>query len=360
MKIAFVYDRINKIGGAERVLESLHEIWPQAPVYTLVYDRNGAPWAKNWQIHPSFVNRFPGSSRHHEWYFWLAGMAFESFNFNDYDVVISITSAEAKGIIVPSRSLHICYLLTPTKYLWSHTKLYTNPFLAPFLTNARQHDYVAAQRADKIIAISQVVAKRCQKYYHRQPDQVIYPPVSEDVFLSKSKIRIKEYYLLVSRLVPSKRIDLAIAAFNQLKRNLIIVGAGVLESKLKYQARENITFVGQISDKKLADLYQKCRALIFPQEEDFGITAVEAQAAGRPVIAYGRGGAREIILPNATGLLYGSQEAEALVKAVQKADTMTFSSAECIKNARRFSKEKFKTQIKLFVEEQWQTHQKQI
>lgn len=371
MKIAFVYDRVNKIGGAERVLASLHQLWPDAPLYTSVYNPKKALWAKGLKVHTSFLQKIPFVRNHHEWFAWAMPMAFESFNFSSYDIVISVTSAEAKGIITKPETLHICYLLTPTRYLWSHTHFYqtgnyatnknfiTRKLTPIFFSSMRRWDQVASVRPDKIIAISETVARRTRKYYRRIEDAVINPPVNLDLAKADTTVVTpKKYYLLVSRLVPYKRIDVAIEAFNKLGKTLLIVGDGSQKKQLKKIAGENIKFIGRVSQGKLTRYYQKCEALIFPAEEDFGIVCLEAQAAGKPVVAYAKGGAAETIKHLKTGILFKQQTPESLIRAVNLLESRTFDESACKQNATVYSEEKFKNSIKKFVEEAWQQYQK--
>lgn len=365
MKLALVYDRINKLGGAERVLTTLHQLWPDAPIYTSVYDPQHAPWAKNIKIIPSFLNSIPLVRSKHEWFANLMPYAFESFDLSAYDVVISITSAEAKGVITQPHQLHLCYLLTPTRYLWSHRFDYQGGGLIaalrqPFMDSLAAWDLVAASRPDKCIAISQVVANRCQKYYHRQPEQIIYPPVQADFFSTHPSTCThpgENYFLIVSRLVPYKRVDLAIQACNQTGDQLIVVGTGSELSRLKKLAKANTHFAGQVSDQKLACLYHHALGLIFPQEEEFGIAAIEAQAAGIPVIAYQAGSAQEIVLDGQTGTFFNHQTVTDLVQAIASFKTHTWYDKTIKAHAAQFDQHIFARQFKQFVEDSWQ-HQK--
>lgn len=370
MKVALVYDRVNKIGGAERVLETLHQIWPEAPLYTAVYYPQSAPWAKRFKVIPSFLDKFPFAKRRHEAYPYLMPLAFESFSFDDYDVVISITSEAAKGIITKPKTLHICYCLTPTRYLWSGYENYFENKAFRFLTKPivaylRSWDKIAAQRPDIYLATCENVKKRIKKYYGRD-SKVIYPPVDIEKWQMSKKKEIEDYFLVVSRLVGYKKVDLAIEAFNQLSLPLKIIGAGRQIGKLRKMAQKNIEFSGQLTDKELLGYYQRCQAVIFPQEEDFGLVPLEAQASGRPVIAYGKGGALETVVDpaksrrnvriagqEATGLFFTSQTPEALIRAVKRFETMKFSPQACQRNAERFSQARFKQEIKGFVEQQW-------
>ncbi len=354
MKIALVYDRVNKIGGAERVLEAIHEIWPQAPLYTAVYYSQGAPWAKKFKIIPSFLNKWPLAKKHHEFYPWLTPLAFESFDFSDFDLVISITSAEAKGIITKTKTKHLCYCLTPTRYLWSgYDDYFFNKGLRwlaqPIVEWMRGWDQTAAQRPDEYLAISQEVQKRIKKYYHRQ-SVVLYPPVDTEKFHPAEKNQKGDYFLIVSRLVPYKKVDLAVQAFNQLKKPLKIIGEGIEKNRLKEMAKGNIEFLGKLTDQELLSYYQDCRALIFPQEEDFGLVPLEAQACGKPVIAFAGGGALETVIEGRTGTFFKPQRVKALIKKVENFKDQDYQAKDCRTNAEKFNKTIFKENFKKLIE----------
>lgn len=374
MKIAFVYDRVNKFGGAERVLLTLHEIWPEAPLYTAVYNPKTASWASVFEVKSSFLQHLPFATSRHELYPILAPLAFETFDFSSFDVVLSITSAEAKGIITKTNTLHICYCLTPTRYLWSgYTDYIKEPgvgsfnFLARILMRCfsprlRNWDIIASQRPDNYIAISQAVAGRVKKYYKRD-SIVIYPPVDLNTFkVSTKKSKAKQdYFLIVSRLVPYKKIDYVISAFNRLGWKLIIIGDGLDAGRLKNMAKKNIIFVdSNLSDEKLCNYYQNCRALIFAGVEDFGLTSVEAQAAGRPVFAYSGGGVKESIVVNKTGELYDYQNESTLIALLQRVSKKSYDPSDCRISAARFSKMKFKSMMKHTVESLWNNYNKSI
>ncbi len=372
MKVALVYDRINKWGGAERVLLTLHELFPEAPLYTAVADLKKAPWAKVFpKIYTSFLQNIPFFKSCHELVGWLTPLAFETFDFSGYDLVISVTSEAAKGIITHPPTKHVCYCLTPTRYLWSGREFYGRnpqkplnliPFYSlvskPFLHYARLWDTIASARPDVMIAISQAVQKRIKKYYCRD-SKVVFPPLNTNLFKTAEKNRSsnltskakKDYFLVVSRLVPYKRVDLAVKAFNKLGYPLIIVGAGSQEAVLKHMAKSNIKFLGFVSDEKLASVYKNARALIYPQVEDFGLTSVEAQAMGAPVIAYNKGGALDTVIDKVTGVFFDKHTADSLVDAVKRFDRMEFTTLNLINNAERFSKEIFKKNFRKVLEE---------
>lgn len=356
MKVALVYDRVNSWGGAERVLLALHKIWPEAPLFTAVYDPQGASWAKVFKVIPSFINRFPFAPKSHEIYPWLTPLAFECFDFSDFEVVVSVTSADAKGIITKPKTLHVCYCLTPTRYLWSGYENYFRNTIFKILTkpvvrHLRNWDVPASQRPDEFISISQNVARRVKKYYHRD-SVVIYPPV--DVLKWKpTKTNQEDYFLLVSRLVYYKRADIAIEAFNQLGLPLKIVGTGSDCQRLKKMAKNNISFLGQLTDKELLGYYQGCQAVVFPQEEDFGLVPLEAQACGRPVIALKAGGVLETVVEGKTGVFFYPQTAAALKEAVLNFGTRRFAAEDCQENARRFREEIFIKDFQDFVSQLW-------
>ena len=375
MKIALVYDRVNKFGGAERILLTLHKIYPQAPLYTAVYDSKGAPWAKDFKVIPSFLQKFPLAKKHHEFYPCLTPLAFESFSFDSFDVVISVTSAEAKGIITKPSTLHICYCLTPTRYLWSGCHHYSahprygffNPlaklFIKPVLSCFRSWDHIASQRVDQYLTISENVKRRIKKYYGRE-SEVIYPPVDTKKFKargSRLEAQKEDFFLIVSRLVSYKRIDIAVKAFNKLGLPLIIIGNGTERKYLERIAFENIKFLGQnLTDEEVLSYYQSCRALIFPGEEDLGLVSLETQACGKPVTAFKKGGALETIIEGKTGEFFYPQTPEALIKIVSKFDQTKYNSKACRKNALRFDKKIFQKKFKEVVNKKWEKHRKNL
>jgi len=364
MKTALLYDRVNKWGGAERVLMALHEIFPEAPLFTAVYSSRKAKWAKVFpKVIPTFLQKIPFAEDKHELLGTFTPIAFETLDLDGFDLVISVTSEAAKGVIIKPLTIHLCYCLTPTRYLWSGYDLYfKNPLLRliskPAISYLRHWDKIAGQRSDKMIAISQEVKKRIKKYYNRDSD-VIFPPVELDKFklTNPEKNKREDFFLVVSRLVPYKRVDLAISAFNDLGLPLLIIGTGGIEGeegKLKAMAKSNIKFLSHLTDAKLAHYYKKCAGFILPQEEDFGIVALEAQAAGAPVIAYRKGGALDTIIEGKTGIFFDKQEKESLKSAVRKFQKLSFDQKELINNAQRFSKKRFKREFKALVKK-WTT-----
>lgn len=360
MKVALVYDRINTWGGAERVLLVLHELFPEAPLFTSVYDEQNAQWASVFpNIYTSFLQKIPFAKKHHEFFGWLMPLAFEQFNFDNYNLVISVTSEAAKGIIAKPQTLHFCYCLTPTRYLWSGYAFYFRNSLLksiakPLIKYLRLWDQIAVQRPDVMVGISKIVVDRIKKYYGREVG-VVYPPI-EQFKIQSSKLKVStqnskvgNYFLIVSRLVPYKRIDVAIQAFNKLGLTLVIVGTGRDEKRLKQISGSNIIFVGELTDRQLAQYYSRATALIFPQEEDFGMVAVEAQLMGIPVIAYKKGGAVETIINEETGIFFASQTPNAIIDAVKQFQTKQFKPSIIRKHAQRFSKERFKKEFLKFI-----------
>jgi glycosyltransferase involved in cell wall biosynthesis len=351
--IAIVYDRLNKFGGAERVLQSLLHIFPDADLVTSVYDKTGASWVRDRTVRTSFLQHLPFARTHHEWFGWLMPLVFESFDLSSYDIIVSVTSEAAKGVITRSNQLHVCYCLTPTRYLWSHTSEYEGKhlrFLKRFVFSVlREWDYVASKRPDLMIPISHHIARRITQYYRRRQEDVIYPPVSMSTI--KQKRSRGSYYLVVARLVPYKQVGSAIRACQRLGRPLHIVGIGSDLEHLHAIAGQdpNITFCGMISDAQLAREYSDARALLCPQEEDFGIVSVEAQSLGVPVISYANSGMAETVVDQKTGILFNSQTDESLVDALRHFETKTWDASVISRHARQFSQEVFEKKFKEMV-----------
>jgi glycosyltransferase involved in cell wall biosynthesis len=374
LSLAFVYDRVNtRYGGAEVVLSALHEVFPKAPLYTSVYDARRARWAKGWDIKTSFLQKIPGAAQFHRLFLPLMPLAFESLNLKQYDIVFSITSAEAKGILTLPEQLHICYLLTPTRYLWSHTDEYSDDWVTGWLRRyifryVRWWDESAAARPDVYIPISRLIAQRCRDFYHRSTEKVIYPPFDlkdiEDVqqcdkIFHPTDLELTEpYYLIVSRLVPYKRIDTAIQVCQELGRNLIIVGEGPDLERLQSLAQSTnpnskIIFRQAVQPEKVRAYYQNCRAFLLLAEEDFGITALEAQAYGKPVIVYNKSGAAEVIQDGKTGILVHSRSIEEVKKAIRKSEETDWDEQKIRKNVVKHTKLHFQSEIKTKVNELW-------
>ncbi|MBU1039220.1 glycosyltransferase [Patescibacteria group bacterium] len=357
MKIALAHDHLNQIGGAENVLAEFHRFYPEAPIFTLLHDQEAmANFTKDWDVRTSFIQDLPGGLRFFKWFLSLMPAAVEHFDLRDYDLVITSASALIKGVLVQPEAVNICYCHTPTRYLWSDTHSYTSDLPQPriikkvlplVLSKLRQWDFVAAQRVDHYVANSNFVAARIAKYYRRQA-KVIYPPVNTDLWGEPQEP--EDFFLLVSRLRPYKKVDLAIKAFNKLGIPLKIIGSGEQTEELKALAGKNIEFLGQVTDQVKADYLARCRALIHPQEEDFGLTVIEAMAAGRPVIAYAAGGALETINPGQNGVFFKEQSWEALADAVIRFRYQDFDQLAIQQTATRFSRQQFAQNWQAYVD----------
>lgn len=360
-KIAIVHDWLTNYAGGERVIEALLEVFPDAPIFTSLYKPEKFPDIfKKRKVYTTYLQKFIFLD--HQLLFPFMRKAFEQFNLADFDIVITSSHASSKGIITKPETLHICYCHTPTRYLWSHYHEYLNQMefgiLNPLVRwqmpkiayKLRIWDRIAAERVDYWIANSKNTAKRIKKYYRKEAE-IIYPPVNVSDF--KPSKEIEDFYLVCSRLIPYKKIDLVISAFNDLGLPLKIIGTGSIENQLKKMAKNNIEFLGRVSDEELKKYYQRAKALIFPTEEDFGIVPVEAMASGRPVIGYKKGGAQETITPD-TGLFFEEQTKESLIKAVKKFQKMKFDSLKIRKWSEQFDAKIFKEKIKNFVSEKWE------
>jgi len=362
MKVALVHDHLAQDGGAEKVLKALSDLYPDAPIYTLLYDKkNVDKYFKDKVIKTSIIQRLPGGVKHYQWYMPFMPMAVEFFDLRDFDLVISDASAFAKGVITSPNTLHICYCHTPTRYLWDYTHQYINELnfnkyfkkvISLVLNKIRVWDRVASDRVDVFIANSKTVQGRIKKYYIHN-STVIYPPVNLDLF--KVSEDIGDYFLIGGRLAPYKRVDIVIEAFNKINKKLKIFGDGVDIGRLKKLAEGNdkIEFLGRVSDVEMAELYRNCLAFLNPQEEDFGITTVEAMASGRPVIAYRRGGATETVIENVTGVFFDKQTPEAIAEAAGNFDANKFDPSQIREHAQQYSMEKFKNSMKNFIDEEY-------
>ncbi len=381
-KIAFVYDRVNtKFGGAEQVLVQLHHIFPDAPLYTSVYNPQQATWAADFKVVTSFLQHVPILHHFHRILVGFMPLAFETLDFSQFDLVISITSAEAKGVLTSPNQLHLCYLLTPTRYLWSHRAEYQRDWFTGWLRKLvfgylRWWDRAACWRPDQIIPISKLVQARTQQFYGRQTLPVIYPPVSlletaDTSFDEKPHSVPSElpspYFIIVARLVSYKRIDLAIQACQQLHRNLLIIGEGPDHARLQNiihqtqsagDANPQITIISNVSSQALPWYYQHAVAFLAPGEEDFGIAVLEAQLAGKPVIVYKNSGAAELILDQQTGLILEEQTVSDLTSKIKKLESIDWDEQLIRHHLRNYDTVQFQEQFKAAVLEQWQLFMK--
>jgi glycosyltransferase involved in cell wall biosynthesis len=355
MRVAIIHDYLNQYGGAERVLEALHALFPEAPVYTSVYDPDAMPESyRDWDIRTSFMQHLPGWRRWFRHYFLLYPSAFESFDLRDYDLILSSSSAYAKGVIPRPGALHLCYCHTPMRFAW-RTDDYVRrenieglpAMLLPLLlTYIRMWDVSTVPRVDGFIANSQEVAGRIERYYGR-PAVVIPPPVDLPPYLEPEP---GEYYLAGGRLIPYKRLSLAVEAFNRLGLPLKIFGNGRDRVHLQAIAGPNIEFVGWVDERERRQLFAGCRAFVFPGEEDFGITPLEAMAMGRPVIAYGAGGALETIIEGVTGRFFYQASSGALAAAVATSRCDHYHPRTIRAHAELFGQERFLAQIRDYIQ----------
>lgn len=353
-RVALVHDYLNQYGGAERVLEALHELFPDAPVYTSIYDPAAMPpQYRAWDIRTSWMQRLPGWRKLFRSYFMLYPSAFEAFDLTGYDLIISSSSAYAKGVIPRPGAAHICYCHTPMRFGW-RTSAYvereainerTGLLLSILLTWLRTWDVASAQRVDAFVANSQEVAARIRRYYGRDAE-VIPPPVDLQPYVP---LEPEEVYLAGGRFVPYKRLDLVVEAFTALKLPLVVFGDGRNRAQLQAIAGPNITFVGRVSDAELQQLYRRCRAYITAGEEDAGIQPVEAMAAGRPVIAFAAGGVRETVIEGQTGVFFEEQTAAALAVAVARSRAMRFDASAIRRHAEQFGRAQFSERMLAFI-----------
>ncbi len=356
MKVAIVCSWLNQYGGAERVLEVIHSMYPQAPVYTSIFWPQNLPAAyREWDIRVSYLDRLPLIHRHHQWFLFFYASAFESFDLSEYDLVLSVTSGFAHGVITRPETLHICYCLTPARFLWNYDAYVAREglrlaqwVLPPFVRQLRRWDRAAADRVDHFVAISEAVRQRIVKSYGRE-SKVIYPPV--DVRRFQLSPEHGDYFLIISRLVPYKRIDLAVEAFTRLGLPLWIIGDGRDRRALESMAGPNVRFLGRLGDEEARRHLERCRAFIFPGEEDFGIAPLEAQAAGRPVIAYAGGGALETVIEGKTGLFFHEATPQSLAEAVRGFRDGQFDPATLREHALHFDHAVFQKEFSDLIRE---------
>lgn len=368
MKIALVYDYMTQMGGAERVIRVLHRVFPDAPIYTAVYDRAAlADDFRRMDIRTSFIERLPLSHRKFEWYIPFYGFAMEQFDFRSYDVVLSVSTMIAKGVLTGHRTCHISICFTPMRWAWDLYQNYLDELRGRWLLRLafrvfthyyRLWDVASASRVNYFVAGSQAAAQRIRKHYGRDSD-VIHPPVETDRFQPNDKPP-EDFYLVVSRLVLAKRVDLAVRAFARLGKRLVVIGTGERLPALKRLATPNITFLGYQPDHVVSEYCARCRALIFPGEEDFGLAPVEAQACGRPVIAYAAGGALETIQDGGTGVFFDEQKPESIVNAVARFERLDFDPRAIRSSAERFGESAFSGSIRRYVTQRHQDYLNQF
>ncbi len=353
MNIALAHDWLTSCAGSEELLFCIHDQYPQAPIYTTIYNRSGVETNGRSSlrfnpklIHTSWLQRIPGAKSHHQIMVPLMPWAIH-WDLSKYDLVISDSSWVMKGI---KAKKHIAIILTPTRWLWGFggDNRADNILAKPLKNILRKWDLAAAQKPDILIAISKTVQKRIKEIYHRD-SVVIYPPVDVDRFKIAPENEIQDYFLSVGRLVPYKKVDLLVEVFNQLGWPLKIIGSGPEEQKLKKKAEANIEFLGALSNEKRDWYYEHARAFVFPADEDFGIVPVEAMAAGRPVIAYGQGGVSETVTEGLSGLFFHGQSAKSLIVALKNFDKQKFNSADIKKSVQKYNPNIFKSKVKNIV-----------
>lgn len=356
LRVALVHDWLASSGGGERVLKSLHELFPDAPIYTLVYNEEKAPqWLKDCDIRTTYIQKWPGAKNHHKLLLSFMPKAWEALDLTEYDLVISSCMSCCKGVLTSPDAIHVCYCHSPIRYVWDTYYDYLENagsikrFVMPkIIHKVRQWDYLAAQRVDFFVANSNFVGKRIAKYYRRD-SKTIYPgarindrPISEP----------EDYYLVVSRFVNYKRIDIAIEACNMLKRKLVVIGSGGEEEKhLKQIAGPTIEFVGRVSDETMNEYYSFAKAFLFPGMEDFGLTPIEAMSAGVPVLAYGKGGALETVINGETGRFFYDQTPQSLADCILEfeKDGVRLSREQIHDHSLQFSVDMFKQRFQEFL-----------
>jgi glycosyltransferase involved in cell wall biosynthesis len=362
IKVALVHDWLTGQRGGEKVLEVLAEIFPQAPIFTLFHFKGSqVENVETKSIRTSFLQKLPFLNKRYRWYLPLFPLAAELFDLSEFDLVVSTSHCVAKGVIPPPHALHISYIHSPVRYAWNQYFAYFSPgklnvfsrlIIPPLIHRLRVWDESSSQRVDHFVANSKNVARRINKYYRRDSD-IIYPPVDAQFFQPAPDRRPGDFYLIVSALVPYKRIDLAIGAFNLTGAHLKIVGDGPDYKKLKKSARPNIEFIKPLSARELLRVFQEAKAYLLPGEEDFGITSLEAQACGIPVVAFGRGGALETVIPGKTGVFFPEASVKSLRQALDKFESFEFNTNTIRANALNFSREIFKAKISAYLDAKW-------
>jgi glycosyltransferase involved in cell wall biosynthesis len=351
MKVALIHDYLNQYGGAERVLEALLGMFPGADIYTLIYSRERSLGRFHRNLHKTSLLDLPLTRRNHRPFIPLMPLAMRTLDISDrYDLIVSDSAGYAKGIRHPKGTYHLSYCYTPLRYAWETDHYFANPvfktLFRPAFSYLREWDYAASQRPDAFLAVSGFIAGKIRRYYGREAD-VVYPPVDYARFYYDPGLQSApghpDYYLAVGRLMHYKKFDLVLEAFLELGLPLVIAGIGPEQERLRQRAAGagNIRFRESVPDDELRALYNGARALIFPQVEDFGLVAAEAQACGTPVIAYREGGALEIVREGATGVFFDAQTVASLIEAVRSAEKLKFDRVEIAKQSRRFTTENF-------------------
>ena len=362
MKVAIIFDWLVWMGGGERCLEVFCELFPDATIHTLLYSPENitSETIKKSRIETSFIQKLPFSKNSYRKYLPLFPTAIEQFDLREYDLVLSFSHCVAKGVITSPDTCHISYCCTPMRYAWDFYHEYfgngrsniATKTIVPFLINyLRTWDVVSSNRVDYYIAISKYVKNKIKKYYNRESD-IIYPPINTDFYLPV-KNPSRDFYLIVSRLVPQKRIDLAVKTFNELGLPLVIIGTGPEAGYLKQLSKSNIKFMGWQPDDVVKNYYANCKAFLLPGEEEFGITPLEAQSCGVPVISYNKGGPSETVIDGVTGKFFSENSVKAFKETILKFDTEKFDSEKIRQHALKFSRDIFKTNLKNYIYEKY-------
>jgi len=357
MRIAIIHDYLNQFGGAERVVLALHELFPDAPIFTSIFDRSKMPPEfMKMDIRTSFMQNIPGIFKYFRHYFFLYPLAFRGFDLNGYDVVISSSSAFAQGIKTTKDQLHVCYCHTPARFLWDFDEYIEKEELGWVKKNIlrvvhpilKQNDLETSKRVDFFIANSKITSNRIKTFYGRE-SQIIYPPVNTNYFTPGDFQ--EEYFLAVGRMVTYKRYDLVIEVFNELNLPLKIIGTGPAITSYKKMAGGNIEFLGKIGDNELRKYFAGCRALIWPEKSDLGLVPLEASASGRPSIAFGGGGAGETVIEGLNGVVFHEQSKDALKTALKRFKCMEFDKQAICEHAKKFDAKIFKTKMRDLIED---------
>ena len=359
LKVALVHDWLVGRGGGERVLYDIHTLFPDAPIYTLVYDQDKAPeWCKECDIRTTYIQKWPGAKSHHKLLLSFMPKAWEALDLTEYDLVISCCASCCKGVITRPDALHVCYSFSPTRYVWDlyydyleNTNAIKRFFMKRMIHKVRLWDFQAAQRVDHFAADSNFVGSRIKKYYRRD-FTTIYPGTRMDEYPITEMP--DDYYLVVARFVRYKRVDLAIEACNQLKKKLVVIGSGgEEEERLKKLAGDTVEFLGRVSDEEMERYYSRAKAFLFPGIEDYGITPVEAMSAGVPVLAFGKGGALETVQDGKTGLYFHDQTVSGLVHCIEEFERngVAYSRQQIHDYSLNFSDEIFKGNFTNFLKD---------
>jgi glycosyltransferase involved in cell wall biosynthesis len=360
MRTALIHDWLTGMRGGERMLETLCGLYPEADIFTLYHRRGSVSAAiEQHRIHTSFVQRLPMAAAYYRQYLPLFPFAIEQFDLDAYDLVISSSHCAAKAVIVPGRARHLCYCHSPMRYAWDQFDAYFGPartgaiasrwVYRPVLTWLARWDAATAARVHRFAANSAYVAGRIRRYYNRVAT-IVYPPV-DTIFFHPAGDSPGSHFLIVSALVPYKRIELAMQACDRLGAALRIVGDGPERQRLEAQAGPNVTFLGRLSDDEVRSEYRRALAVLFPGEEDFGLVPVEAQACGTPVVALGCGGALETVIDGENGVLFAEPEVEALAAALERVARLRFDPAAIARTAGRFSRERYLEQMRAVIDE---------